>query len=227
MEIIPEEHKETIVRRLGRSDRWPGDGKTACVFKQSIIAGPAQLHFKKERCVFCDDHELKSLCKSGVDRKKLRDAMMKMNQDVRKKAFDRIDDKYQEFFKDVPNATPRKAVKRKRQAVAEAVPVAIGDVSLEDSKTSRHTCSTVETVSSVTECLMFAIERACDSGHQERERSSHKEVGGMLGAATNSSSCAVWKRSQEVQEAGGQRQSQRSQRWYEVACEGRSARRRR
>ena len=51
-------------------------------------------------------------------------------------------------------------------------------------------------------------ERACDSGHQERERSSHKEVGGMLGAATNSSSCAVWKRSQEVQEAGGQRQSQ-------------------
>ena len=223
---MPEEHKETIVTRLGRTWRCPGDGKTACVFIQSIIAGPANLHFKKERCVFCDDRELKSLCKSGVDRKKLRDAMMKMNQDVRKKAFDRIDDKYQEFFKDVPNATPRQGVKRKRQAVAEAVPVAIGDVSLEDSKTSRHTCSTVETVSSVT-CLMFAVERACDSGHQERERSSHKEVGGMLGAATNSSSCAVWKRSQEVQEAGGQRQSQRSQGWYAVACKERSARRRR
>ena len=81
MEIMPEEHKETIVRRLGRSDRCPGDGKTACVFIQSTTAGPAQLHYKKERCVFCDDQELKSLCKSGVDRKKLRDAMMKMNQD--------------------------------------------------------------------------------------------------------------------------------------------------
>ena len=203
MELVPDEHKEAIVKRVGRLPRCPGDCKELCVFNPSSTAGPANLHFKKERCVFCDDQELKSLCKSGVDRKKMR--RMKMNQDVRKKAFDRIDDKYQEFFKDVPNATPRKAVKRKRQAVAEAVPVAIGDVSLEDSKTSRHTCSTVETVSSVTECLMFAIEKACDSGHQKRERSSHKEVGGMLGAATNSSSCAVWKRAQEVQEAGGQR----------------------
>ena len=75
---------------------------------------------------------------------KIRDAMMMMNHDVRKKAFDRIDDKYQEFFKDVPNATPRKAVKRKRQAVAEAVPVAIGDVDLEACNTSHLKCTTVE-----------------------------------------------------------------------------------
>ena len=40
MENIPEEHKETIVTRLGRSARCPGDGKKACFFKQSIIAGP-------------------------------------------------------------------------------------------------------------------------------------------------------------------------------------------
>jgi len=73
MEIMPEEHKETIVTRLGRSARCPGDGKKACFFKQSIIAGPEKLLFKKERRVFCDDRELRSLCKSGVDRKKIRD----------------------------------------------------------------------------------------------------------------------------------------------------------
>ena len=155
MELVPDEHKEAIVKRVGRLARCPGDGKEVCVFNPSSTAGPANLNFKKERCVFCDDQELKSLCKSGVDRKKLRDAMIKMNQDVRKKAFDRIDDKYQEFFKDVPNATPRKAVKRKRKAVAEAVPVAIGDVSLEDSKTSRHNCST--------DCVSISDYRHCFS----------------------------------------------------------------
>ena len=52
--------------------------------------------------------------------------------------------KYQEFFKDMLNVTPRQGATRKRGAVAEIRPSTIGNVNLEDCKTSRHNCSKVE-----------------------------------------------------------------------------------
>lgn len=39
MELVPDEHKEAIVKRVGRLARCPGDGKEVCVFKLSSTAG--------------------------------------------------------------------------------------------------------------------------------------------------------------------------------------------
>ena len=51
---------------------------------------------------------------------------------------------YQEFFKDMLNVTPRQGATRKRRAAAEIRPSTIGNVDLENSKTSRHNCSKVK-----------------------------------------------------------------------------------
>ena len=83
--------------------------------------------------------------------------------------------KYQEFFKDMLNVTPRQGATRKRGAAAEVLPSTIGDVDLENSKTSRHNCSKVEPVSNVTECLMFAIERERVIQDIKKEREATKK----------------------------------------------------